>query len=427
MPTFFLAIYTMLILVRPMDWWEPILGWEIVTVVAILTFLTALPNILQEGPLLWKRVAELKMGAGWVIGATFSYAFWMEGMYSVFEEIGKIIIYFALIILLVRSPHGYRIFLWTVLLCTIWMAIHAILQIHTGFGFGSQPPLWRVRDRETEEGVWQAVAFGVFEDPNDLCLLFIVAVPLFYAELRAAPNPLVKGLAVAGIPLVGYGAWLTNSRGGYLGIFAMVSAYLISRFKGWRRWFLLAGSIFFLTVVAPSRFAAGLIGQQDRSILWGDGIAMFKQHPVCGVGFYDFETFSSEHKVAHNTYIHVLATTGLTGYLPFFMMIYFSVLHLRRAMNLDNLLTRTDAFQMAGLFSATVGYLTSIYFLSRHRTHLPYIMFALISVKAIGVCRTPEMFAKVFAQSAKEYRWAVVWALGSIIFMWITIRIANAA
>ena len=30
----------------------------------------------------------------------------------------------------------------------------------------------------------------------------------------------------------------------------------------------------------PSRFAAGLVGQQDRSILWGDGMAMFKSHPI---------------------------------------------------------------------------------------------------------------------------------------------------
>jgi len=429
MPTFLLAIYTVLVLIRPMDWWEPILEWQLVTVAAIATLLVTFPQILEETGLLWRSLPEIKMGAGWVLGAVASYLpiFWLEGMSTIFQELGKIYVYFFLIYLLGRTPQGYRILLWAVLGSTIFMAIHAVLQHYRGVGFGNLAPLWRVRDPETGEGVWQARAFGTFEDPNDLCLVFIISIPLLYAEYKSASAPLLRGLALGAIPLLGYGVFLTNSRGGYLSILAMVSAYLMARTKGFKRWFLLAFSIFFLTVFAPSRFAAGFVGQQDRSILWGDGVAMFKANPFFGVGFYNFTEYSNEHKVAHNTYVHVLAETGIIGYVPFFLMIYFSVLHLRRAMNLGPLLAKQDRVQLAGIFSAAVGFYTALYFLSRQYVHITYIVTALVGVKAVGACRTPEMFNAVFTQTGKDWRNALLWALGSIGFMWVTIRIVNAA
>jgi len=429
MSTFLLALYTMLLLIRPMDWWEPILGWQLVTVAAIATLLVTFPQIIENSGTLWRSLPEVKMGAAWVIGAAASYLpiFWLTGMSEIFQEIGKIYIYFFLVILLARSERGYQTILWTLLGCTIWMAIHAILQQHTGFGFGNKPPSWRVRDSETGTGVWQARAFGTFDDPNDLCLLFIISIPLFYAEFRSASPPLLKGLALLAIPIVGYGVFCTNSRGGYVGIFAMVIAYLMSRTKGMKRWLLLSLSVFTLTIIAPSRFSGGMFKDQDRSILWGDGIQMFKSHPLFGVGFKEFPEIQSDHKVAHNTYVHVLATTGVVGYLPFFAMIYFTVLHLRRTLKLDTALLKTDQIRLAGLFSACVGYFASIYFLSRQTTHLLYILLGLAGAKAIGACRTPEMFTAVFTQTGKDWRNALLWAFGSIGFMWVTIRIVNAA
>jgi len=428
MPTFLLAIYTALILIRPMDWWGPMLEWQLVTVAAIATLLVAFPRILEEGGGIWNRLPELKVGVAWVLGATASFLpiFWLGGMNRVFQDMGKIYVYFFLIFLLVRSNKDYRILIWTILLCTVWMAIHAILQHHRGYGFANQPPLMRTRSWESDEVIVQAKAFGIFEDPNDLCLMFIISVPLFYAEFQTATQPLLKGLALIGMPLVGYGVWLTNSRGGYLGVFAMVAAYFVSRTKGYKRWFLIGFSVLFLTLFAPSRFSAGLVGQQDRSILWGDGMAMFKANPFFGIGFYQFSYFQVEHKVAHNTYVEVLAETGMIGYIPFFLMVYFGVVHLRRAMDFGPLLRQEDRLQMAGMFSAAVGYFTSIYFLSREKIHVPYILLGLMGALTIRACYTPEMLNMVFVQSAKEYRRAVYWALGSVGFMWITIRIVNS-
>jgi hypothetical protein len=429
MYTLLLGIYIALIFIRPMDWWQPVLDWELVNVTAITLLVVVFPRILEEAPRLWKSHIPIKMGAAFILATCLSWvpSFWIGGIQFAFQEIGKLYVLFFLVVLLGRSAHGYRVILWTIIACTIWLAIHAILQIHQGHGFGGQAPMWRVTNRQTGEGVWQAMAFGIFEDPNDVCLQFILVIPLLFAEFRSSSARLIQGLSLLGIPVVAYGAWLTNSRGGYVGIFAMVVAYLVSHTKGIKRWFLLAFSLFFLAVFAPSRFSAGLIGQQDRSVLWGDGIGMFKNHPLLGVGYRNFSAESSESKVAHNSYVEVLAEIGIIGYIPFFLFIYFSMLYLRRAINLGPLLTSKDRWQLTGLFSAGVGYLTSLYFLTRHRNHVFWILLALFIVKAANACRTPESFAEVFRVSPADYRRSLYWAFGSIIFMWITIRIVNSA
>lgn len=428
MPTFLLGFYLGLIFIRPMEWWGPVLGWRLVTAAAVMTLFAAMPKLLNEVPVAWRTVMPVRHCFYFAVGCGLSWlpSFWLGGMWNSFYWMFKIYVLFLLVILLGRTDKGYRIISRTILLCAMWMAIHAILQIHRGYGFAGLQPFWRVRDRESGAGVYQAYAWGIFEDPNDLCQVFIMAVPMLYAEFRSAPSPLFRMLALAGMPLVAYGAWCTNSRGGYVGVFAMVVAYLMSRTRGWKRWLLLGFAISFLTLVAPSRFAAGLVGQQDRHVLWGEAIAVWKAHPIFGVGFGDFGTYSTERKAAHNTYVHVLAETGMVGYIPFVLTVYFSFVHFRRAMNLGAALRPEDRALMAGLFAAAIGYFVSLYFLSRQHIHLPYVILGLMTAKALNVSRTPELFRTVFSHSLREYRRAILYAFGSIIFMWLTIRIVYA-
>jgi len=427
MPVYLLSLYIALIFIRPMEWWGPVMGWQLVTLAAIATLFTGFPKIMSDAPLAWKTVPSVRFGLLFVLGCALSWlpAFWLAGMWPVFQDMFKIYLLFVLIILFGRTDNGYQIITRAILLCCLWMAVHAILQIHRGYGFANLRPFWRVRDRATGAGDWQAFAWGIFEDPNDLCLVFIMAVPLFYAELRSTKSPLFRLLSFVGIPVAGYGAICTNSRGGYVGVFAMVIAYLMSRTKGFKRWFLLGFAVFFLTLFAPSRFSRGMIGQQDRHILWGQGVAAWKSHPFFGVGFGDFGSYSNEKKAAHNTYVHVLAETGLVGYLPFFMMLYFAMAVFRRAMALETL-RQIDKFQLVGLYSAAVGYFTSMYFLSRQKSHVTYIVMALLVAKAINACSTQETFNKVFHFRPPDYWRALIFGLGSVIFMWVTIRIVNA-
>ena len=67
MAIFILAAYMISILIRPMDWWEPLLGYELVTVGAVLILLVGFPQLLARFPVLWKRVPQLKTAIGFLL------------------------------------------------------------------------------------------------------------------------------------------------------------------------------------------------------------------------------------------------------------------------------------------------------------------------------------------------------------------------
>ncbi|MBM3862314.1 MAG: hypothetical protein FJ395_22045 [Verrucomicrobia bacterium] len=427
LPLILLCGYMVLILIRPMDWWEPLLGYELVNYTAIATFFVALPTVLERYRTVWSNVVQFKLALIFLIAASFSWLsrFWFGGTLMTFQELGKIIFFFALLLMMISNQRNWGIVLWCLLLCVAWLAVHAILQHHTGLGFGDKPPLTRWLDREEGIQVHQAIAFGTFEDPNDLCLILVVAIPLFYVQYKTLDNPAQKAIALAGVGLCSYGAWTTNSRGGVVAIFGMLASYAIVRTKGIRRYLLATAAISIVTVLAPSRFGRGL-GGRDRSILWGDGLAMFKDNPLFGVGYKMFSEYASERKVTHNTYVHTLAELGLIGYVPFFLLFYVTLVQLRRAIRYKEILSPKDNLQLAGLFSALSGYFTGVYFLSRQYQHILYLILALAITAVHIICEKHGLREQVTGKQNHDLRWGTLWAVGSVVVIWITIRIVNA-
>ena len=421
-----LAIYIMIILVRPMDWWEPLLGQQLVTIGAVAVATVGFVDVLNRFQTTWKEIPKLKLSLLLLGGAMLSWGaqFWFGGMVMVFQEFGKVIFFFALILLLVRTDRDFNFLIWSLLLSILWLAIHAILQNHRGYGFGAYPPLPRIRNRDTGEIVYQARAFGVFNDPNDLCLILVVAIPLFYVLFKTYRHPIGKVVCMVGAALSGYGAYCTNSRGGVVAIFGMVASYAIVRTKGLRRYMMAAAAVSMVTVLAPSRFSGGLVGKA-RSIQCGDGLGMFRMHPIFGVGYDEFTNYSSEHLVAHNTYVHLLAELGLVGYLPFFLIVYLTILYLRRAINLGPALSPNVRLVLTGVFSALVGYFTGMYFVSRQFQHILYVLIGVGIAAVYAACRNAGCYHLVFGNLKTDMRNGFLWGLGSVVIIWITIRVAN--
>lgn len=427
MPTILLAIYIILIFIRPMDWWEPLIGLELVTAAAAITFTVGLPKILAWAPQAWRTIPQMRWGLALLASAVLSWlpTFWFGGMQNAFEQFGRLIFFFSLILILVNTKQDYKILIWTFLGCAIWMAVHAILQQRRGFGFGGQTPLWRLRNVETGEFVWQSKAFGTFEDPNDLCAILVIAIPMLYALYKASRHPVSKVISLAGVPICGYGAWCTNSRGGIVAIFGMLATYAIARTKGIRRYLMASASILLVTTVAPSRFGKGMV-VRDRAVLWGDGISMFKDNPFFGVAYMEYPTHQGESMMAHNTYVQILAELGLIGYLPFFLIIYLTIVQLRRAIALKAHFPSADQFIMAGIFSSLAGYLTAMYFISRQYHHVLYVVLALSITFLQSSSRSAGVLDQVIGNTRKDLKHGLYWGLGSIVVMWVTVRIANA-
>lgn len=426
MSVFFLCLYIVLTITQPMAWWDPVLGLNLVNPVAIAAIFFSLPLFLAQWQFMLAQHPEIRALLAYLVAATLSLLplWWFGGMLGTFQEIGKLVILYLLIVLHARNRRSYRIILWTLISCNIWLAVHGMLQFHTGTGFGPATGFWRFTNKETGAGVHQIVAYGYMEDPNDLCLMFIVSIPLVWSEIRSVPNPLLKGIGWGLISMFAYAATLTNSRGGYVGLLGTAATYLLISTRGVKRVLLLSLGIGVLMIVAPARMGSISGGDASRAVNWGEGLATFKQHPIFGIGFRMYGDYTSSHQVAHNTFIHVLTECGLLGYVPFMSLLYFTFIHLWRRVQ-SSAQHSYERDSLLGLFAGGSGYLLSCYFLSRQYTPPLYILLALAHAGALVAARANQTPPEPVSQVRRDRRKAVLFSLSSVVVLWISVRLAN--
>ena len=427
MNVFLLGVYIIIIMIRPMEWWEPVTGWSLINIGAIATGLVGAPVLLNRFRVIWRQIPQLKLAIlfWFALMLTFASHIYLGGIMLVFQEFGKVIFFFVLLVVLVENLNGVNTLVWSLQIGILFLAVHAILQHNTGVGFGGKLPSRRPNEL-TGEISYQARAFGTFDDPNDLCLLLVVGIPLFYVLFKIGANPIQKVFAILGCTLSAYGAWCTNSRGGVVAAFGMIGAFVLVRIRGFKR-YLTAGFAFsVVTVLAPSRFGGGggVIGK-DRSALWGDGLDMFKHNPIFGVGYHEFIDNTDRHQVAHNSFVHTLAEGGLVGYLPFFLLLYLTMVQLRRLINEKQIISKQDYQILSGVFAALAGDFTGMYFISRQYQHIFYTLLAISITLTYLISKKYDLHSSIFGQTRRDVRMGMVFGLGSIVAMWITIRIAN--
>ena len=422
---FLLGLYLVIIIIRPMDWWEPVQDWQLVNYGAIALGLIGAPTLLSRFRVIWRQVPQLKIMVLFLIGLMLSYASHLKigSTLMVFQDFGKVVVFFILLLVLTENLKSVNMLLMALQIGVMFLAIHAILQHHTMAGFGGKPP--SPRTSSTGEISYQARAFGTFDDPNDLCLMLVVGMPLFYSLFKTSTNPIQKIFTLVGAGLSAYGAWCTNSRGGVIAAFGMIGAFVLIRLTGVKRYLAAGFGFGIVTLLAPSRFGGGALVGKDRSLLWGQGIEMFKSNTLFGVGYGTFADLSDNHLVAHNSFVHTLAEGGLVSYLPFFLLLYLTMVYLRRLLNQKQIISRTDHQILTGVFAALAGDFTAMYFISRQYQHILYALLAIAIMLTYLTSRKYDLYNHVFGPVKKDIRMGLLCGLGSIVVLWITIRIVN--
>lgn len=241
---------------------------------------------------------------------------------------------------------------------------------------------------------------GTMDDPNEFAGAAVARLPLALCLLRVEKHWLKRLFLLAGAGMMTCGVIMTWSRGGLL---ALVWALVLFVLRQKRKlvWLVIVGVILLAVLVTmPSslraRMSVMLSGEQkaDTSLMRRTtyqvyGLKLFCQHPLLGIGFGRFsEAYAhSEYRflqgagkqVAHNTYLEILAGTGLIGFVPFMALLSTSLFTAWKLAGAEEPRPYW-AHVSAGLFAGLGGYLLSSLFLSQQYEKTLWLLIAMIVI-----------------------------------------------
>jgi putative inorganic carbon (HCO3(-)) transporter len=261
-----------------------------------------------------------------------------------------------------------------------------------------QPP-------DPEIVVESARATGTIGDPNELAAVLLVGLALGAGFAIGRGHPLLARLAAAfAIPLCLAGIFLSLSRGGLVALGALMVAGTI--FAGrWRMAITIvvvvvaAGGFLYFTQLAPlpaRERVSSAKGGSGRTDLWTVGWRMVRAHPLNGVGVGNFPNTAADYTlqpgtiertdlifnekpfVTHNTYLQILAETGIPGLLLFVGVIACCMRCALRAARISA--RRRDRAMEAlarSMFLGLCGMLVADFFISVMYSKLLWVLLAL--------------------------------------------------
>jgi O-antigen ligase len=302
-------------------------------------------------------------------------------------EFAKILLYYLLLVAVVDTPGRLRWFLFWLAGFTVVLAALALLQYYAVI---SIPALEVLKERATDPvngdpvEVVRLRSTGIYNDPNDLCLILVVGIASALYGLGSRRFGPARFLWLLPVGLFCFALMLTKSRGGFLALLAGLLVLFRSRF-GWRK------TIILTVVVVPVMvllfggrqtsidLSSGESTGQARIQLWSEGLLLFRENPVSGIGY---KVYADEvGLVAHNSYLHAFTELGVVGgtlFLGAFFLAFVSLHRLGRrpAAIRDPELRRLRPYLLAILAGYGVGILT----LSRCYIEPTYMVLGLATV-----------------------------------------------
>jgi putative inorganic carbon (HCO3(-)) transporter len=294
------------------------------------------------------------------------------------------LVMYLIIVNLITGEAKLRVTMYVICLLTLFLAVQGIRQYYTGVGWGGQTMIsGRIR------------GIGIFADPNDLALTFLIVMPFVFLILFDCKSVLIKLFSITTLVVLVYALYLTGSRGGFLG-FGLLAFLLIARRYGLAPGLLAAVVVFVIVIAAgPPRYAELSPTEESaygRIEAWGAGLSMLKENPFFGVGagrFLDFHV-----RTAHNSIVLCASELGLFGLYIWMLLIFVSMRNLffvgseARARGMASLALFSDS-----IFFAFAAFLATAFFLSRTYNDLLYVLIGLsVAVTSIFVTTTQEKY-----------------------------------
>jgi O-antigen ligase len=360
---------------RPTELIPALDGYPIYEISILLALVFSAPVILPQ--LSWKalKATPITLTVLLLIPATFlasaSHGDLWSARYNALD-IFKVTLYYLLLVGLVCTPKRLRQF---VLFTFFLLALMALFVLLHYYGFIGNNQVAAVSEAFTTDAdgnrifVDRVQGLGIFEDPNDLSLVMVMAVMIgVHFVIRAQAAERMMWITPIGLILCTFE--MTHSRGGFLSMVAATFTAVVARL-GWKK------GILCLVLCSPlvipfldARQTDLAIGDkndtgQGRIHLWRDSLFMMHQHPVFGIGVGQLAELNG--LVAHNSFVQAYAETGLVGGTIFVAMFFFCInrlLFIRRSLppNSDPEL----APWAPTLLAIIIGYAVGLFSLTRN-------------------------------------------------------------
>ncbi|WP_285401695.1 O-antigen ligase family protein [Luteibacter sp. ME-Dv--P-043b] len=411
-----ILLYVVLTIIRPQDYVPGLDAVPILPVVLLLAFtcwLASREKTIQAPQFIILPVFLLVLMVSEVANG------WTGGALDELARFGPAVIAFFVLGAACRTQRRVRTAMAVFVVCAVVLALHGVEQAGTGVGWTGTPI--------GEGGRIQYV--GIFNDPNDLGLLFAATLPMaVFLGRRGGGILRLAWLAAAALLL--YGILLTNSRGAMLAVLIVAGGYV-----WYRRGMAVAGvlGVLGLTVMKllssrMDELDAGEESAAGRVDAWYAGLEMFRDHPILGVGAGNFTEYNE--LTAHNSFVLVIAETGFVGFVLWlafvgygFWMMLTIVRHVRptgddaattAAWATERQMALTLLLSLCGLFAAA-------FFLSRSYMIVMYLIAAMVAGYYVGArARWPGL--PLFRLSDGGWRWVPA-AMGTIAGFFVLVAV----
>ncbi|WP_426703023.1 O-antigen ligase family protein [Rhodanobacter sp. Col0626] len=411
-----ILLYLVLTIVRPQDYMPGLATVPLLPVVLVLAFVCWMASSAKT----WAAPQFLILPAFLLVVMISQVTNgWAGGALAELGEFGPTVIAFFVFAACCTTRKRVTMAMTVFVLCSVLLAIHGVGQFRTGIGWTGMPM--------TEDGRIQYV--GIFNDPNDLGLLFATTLPMAFF-LRHRSRGLLRLFWLACASLLLYGTYLTNSRGAMLAVLVVAGIYV------WhRRGALTAGTLGAIGLIGmqvlSSRMQeidAGEESAHGRVEAWYEGMHMFFDHPLFGVGAGNFTDYND--LTAHNSFVLVLAETGFIGFVLWLAFVGYSFWMMRvvlrsqpeHAATPEQLKDHQEDRAMAlTLWLALWGLFAAAFFLSRSYMIVLYLVLAMVTGYYVGARqRMPDLPA--FNLADGWWRW-VPTAMGSVVGMYVLVAV----
>lgn len=335
-------------------------------------------------------------------------------------EFAKVILYYFLLLAVVDTPERFRAFA-----ATLIVLIGALATIALANQFGVMkfehitPAMQGMHNPATGEMylIPRMVSSGIFNDPNDLCLVLGLGVLCcVYSASQSSLGLVGWGLWLAPIPLFVYALLETHSRGGLLGVMAGMGAYAFSRFGGPRALpYVIVGAVITLALIGGRQGSISGGGTaHERVMMWADGLSHLLNQPLYLLTGLGSGWFTEEHGlVAHNSFVQAYVEQGIIGGGAFFAMFLLGTwLLYRLGREIDAPKWVLDSRHFG--FAVIVGYAMGGYSLTRNFVIPTYLSLGIASALLEQVAPTlPERYQV----NGRWFAWGLLLSICGLVLM----------